>query len=530
MKHKSVLRKGFAAVLSCALCCSGLTVPAASADDEPELPARFDWRDADPPVLTPLKTQIGSTCWAYSTIACAEANLIKKGLADSSIDLSESHLIWFTNGQGFPTDPDDLRYAGAHEESPDGYRRESSVISAVFSLAAWQGVIPESDAAPHADMQPLDESLRYRSIAHLQNAEYYPPDEPQTVKQKLMENGPMVLSFFDSYDREDAISGQHGYFNQDFADKKEQDALNGSYHLVTLVGWDDSFAKENFDTEPPGDGAWIIRDSMAKHIRDGNDHFYLSYYEPSILLYCSYDFEPATNYGNVYHYNDSDVTRFHTLQEENGYLLANVFEAGQTETISAVGFFTDQPSEAWQISVYALESGFTNPEDGALVEQFEGVAEFKGFHTVPLPQSYAVKPGQIYSVVIRLPVGMKYGTYYDSSVYRKGVSFWGLYNSGGLLKWTDCYDSGNGDVCIHVYTEYEPEDFIRGDLNRDGRVNAVDLSLLKQVLLGSQRTDLCLPAADWNGDDVRNAEDARGLLRFLLQMPETEAAHGADGS
>ena len=524
MKRKSILRKMTVAVLSCALCCTGMTVPAFSAEEADELPARFDWREEAPDILTPVKTQIGETCWAYAVIACAESNLIRKGMADSSVDLSEAHLIWFTNGQDAPANPDDPRSGGTQNEGIDGYTAEASVVTAAFSLAAWQGVIPESDAAPHADMQPLDESLRYQSAAHLQNTESYPLDEPRTVKQRLMEIGPMVLNYFNSHDKEDAISGQHGYYNQDFLEKKEKDTLDGGYHMVTLVGWDDSFAKKSFNTEPPADGAWIVRDSMAKHINEGNDYFYMSYYEPSVLTIYSYDFEPVTNYGNVYHYNDSHVTRFNPAKEENGYLIANVFEAKEAEKIAAVGFCTDVSPEAWQISVYALEPGFTNPQDGTLVEQFEGTAEYRGFHTVPLPQTYEVEPGQLYSVVIRLPIGKQYGTYLDSSVYGKGVSFRGLYNSEVVLKWNDCYDLGYGDVCIHVYTEYEgeTEEFIRGDVNRDGRVNAIDLSLLKQIILGSQRTDLCLPAADWNGDNALNTEDAHGLLGFLLGIPETE--------
>lgn len=238
MKHKSILRKMAVAVLSCALCCTGMTVPAFSAEEADELPARFDWREEAPEILTPVKTQTGETCWAYAVIACAESNLIRKGMADSSVDLSEAHLIWFTNGQDAPANPDDPRSGGTQNEGIDGYTAEASVVTAAFSLAAWQGVIPESDAAPHADMQPLDESLRYHSAAHLQNTESYPLDEPQTVKRRLMEIGPMVLNYFNSHDKEDAISGQHGYYNQDFLEKKEQDALDGGYHMVTLVGWD----------------------------------------------------------------------------------------------------------------------------------------------------------------------------------------------------------------------------------------------------------------------------------------------------
>ena len=70
-----------------------------------------------------------------------------------------------------------------------------------------------------------------------------------------------------------------------------------------------------------------------------------------------------------------------------------------------------------------------------------------------------------------------------------------------------------------MYTEYEgeTEQVIRGDVNRDGKVNAVDLTLLKQVLLGSERTDIDRKAADWNGDETISAEDAAEILNFLLQ-------------
>ena len=98
MKRISILRRLTAAVLSCTLCCTGMTVPAFSADDADELPARFDWRDADPPILTPVKMQVGGTCWVYGSMGCIDADMIKKGYADSSLDLSETHLIWFTNG------------------------------------------------------------------------------------------------------------------------------------------------------------------------------------------------------------------------------------------------------------------------------------------------------------------------------------------------------------------------------------------------------------------------------------------------
>ena len=84
------------------------------------------------------------------------------------------------------------------------------------------------------------------------------------------------------------------------------------------------------------------------------------------------------------------------------------------------------------------------------------------------------------------------------------------------LKAAEALDK-NGDGVLTEKEQAAAGQYIRGDVNRDGKVNAVDLSLLKQVLLGSERTDIDRKAADWNEDEAINAEDANGILAFLLQ-------------
>ena len=535
MKQVSFLRKLTAALLSCMLCCTGMKVPAFAADDADELPARFDWREEAPEILTPVKSQIGATCWAYALIGCAESNLIKKGLADSSLDLSESHLIWFCSGQPAPTDPDDPCYGSvpillgtkAYTTIPG----RGGYDSTAACLAGWQGVVYESDAAPHSAQEPLDESLRYHAIAHLQNIDCFDVSDSQNIRTQLMNRGPLRCEFYSSYQH--PLSEQAGYYFPDFSiEEQKEGKYSGGWHDVVLVGWDDNYPKENFTHEPPGDGAWIIRNSYGEDYQN-TDHgyFYISYYEPSLSYNCMvhYDFEPVTNYGNVYHYNSSQIaTRIHTTKDNMGFATANVFEAEKSEKIAAVGFFSDRPNEGYEISVYALEPGFMNPQDGTLIETVSGTAEYKGFHTVKLPQSYAVDQGQIYSVVIMTSPKKDDSFYLDFYCYREGVSYYAIYTAGNgeKLFWTDCYDIGYGDVCIHVYTEYEGEtaQLLRGDMDRNGRLTAADLSLMKQVIREPVRSDLYQPAADWNGDSEINAEDARGLLNYLLTASEQEEA------
>lgn len=149
------------------------------------------------------------------------------------------------------------------------------------------------------------------------------------------------------------------------------------------------------------------------------------------------------------------------------------------------------------------------------------LSEFRGFHTVKLPQSIAVEKGQKYSVVLKLPIGA--GTHFDTGCYKEGVSYYAYYSAKTAdqekRSWSDCYQKEMGDICLHVYTEYEGETVptLPGDMDRNGRLTAADLSLMKQAIRQPERSDLYQPAADWNGDSEINAEDARGLLSFLLR-------------
>ena len=54
-------------------------------------------------------------------------------------------------------------------------------------------------------------------------------------------------------------------------------------HIVTVVGWDDTYSKDNFlpVSNVTSDGAWIIKNSWGEKKGDGG-YYYLSYQDPNI--------------------------------------------------------------------------------------------------------------------------------------------------------------------------------------------------------------------------------------------------------
>lgn len=58
------------------------------------LPSRYNAAEHD--LVTPVKDQNPyGTCWAFSALSACETSMIRKGLQDTSFDLSEFHFAYF---------------------------------------------------------------------------------------------------------------------------------------------------------------------------------------------------------------------------------------------------------------------------------------------------------------------------------------------------------------------------------------------------------------------------------------------------
>ena len=559
MKHKSVLRGLAAAVLTCTFCGSGLTAQTLASEEpqETKLPDRFDLRDEG--AVTAVKKQIGSTCHIFSAMAAIESNLIKQGLADNSIDLSEEHYSWFTFVKGEPEDPDDpLR-----NEMPDGgieaYEHGSEYLKTIGTLSAWIGVVPASMTPRYWDEVYPEESQRYASTAHLQNAVLYLKIELAEIKENLMKKGAMQLAYFDV--KEPQLYSQYGGYYQTLwgyavKDKvRGQDEVHGALHSVCLIGWDDNFPKEHFVETPPGDGAWLCKNSWGEDsTQTVNSYLYLSYYDPSIHNIIQYEMEPADNYDRNYQYSRSLKGICNLYDRSIRY--ANVYTAEKDENLTAVSLFMNVQMQPCEIGIYALPDDFANPCDGELLAQITCQSTHDGYFTYPLKTACQVSAGQKFAAVVTTPNVSGVSFRYDTGGNGAGKSFYMLCDQEGNGEWQDAADAGplrnvgnffvkvftkdgtalsernypdpryrqaaaeaydkNGDCVITDAELAEAEPFLRGDLNRDGQVNGIDLSLLKHVLPGGAYGGLCLLAGDWNGDHVLNDTDAQGLLEFLL--------------
>ncbi|MDX9979749.1 MAG: lectin like domain-containing protein [Lentisphaeria bacterium] len=406
-----------------------------------ELPASFDWRTAEPGKLSPVRNQNPyNTCWTFATYASLESWLRPA----ETPDYSERHLA-HTHGL-------DLGY-------DDG---GNQWISASY-LARWSGPVAEADC-PYTGM-PTAPSGTYTVRKRVQEVLFYPSPLPansavmDVIKGSIMANGALYVAYYhsDTYYK----SANRAYYNPVNIDTN---------HGVSVVGWDDDFAAAKFASTPPGNGAWILRNSWGTGWGDGG-YFYLSYYDTSFqsctpALYTAA--AEAENYDHLHQHDPLGWIGSFGYGSPTNVWGANVFALDDDEVLKAVAFYTAGRNVAYEVRVYrSLASA--SPSSGTLcgigsegATVVSGTFAEAGYHTVVLPTAVLLEAPQNFSVVVKLadpvspfPVAMEYAisNYSSAATASPNQSF---YSSNGS-NWTDLTQfRSTANFCIKAFTDDPP--------------------------------------------------------------------------
>ncbi|RAP51225.1 MAG: hypothetical protein BZ138_05705 [Methanosphaera sp. rholeuAM270] len=352
------------------------------------LPSSYDMRSKG--LVTPVKNQGSSgSCWAFSSIASLESSLLKK--TGVSYDLSENNMKNVLKKYSVIGDSNSEPNTGFNDLEPISY------------LVGWYGPVDENldeYSSSSYVSAVLDSSIHVQDVYIMPNRKNY--TDNYLIKQAVylfggVSTGVSTISSTNSYTTGKSIS-----------------------HSVTIVGWDDNYSRRNFSPNPPGDGAFIIKNSWGTGSGD-NGYYYISYYDQCLGSVSVTDpvneqfnyvvlMENDDNYTSIYQY-DVAVNTLDANSLTDYIAYKNVYNLTKDENFAAFGCYFLQESN------YTLEFYTNNTK----IYSQSGNVKVPGYRTIRLNRYLEVGADEELTVVLKItgkdekPVVVEYSDEYYSS-------------------------------------------------------------------------------------------------------------------
>ena len=342
------------------------------------LPSAYDLRALGR--VTPVRDQgTYGTCWAFASLGSLESGLLAS--SPTPWDFSEDNLVWFA---GFL--------------NTDKYNDGGNSFMALAYLARWGGPVSEGDD-PYADaVHPVGLSAqRLLSEVVFVPARTSSLDNDQ-IKTAVMAYGAVDVGMW--WPTADEVLHW-----KPSTDSFYSFGTRYANHDVAIVGWDDDYPASQFATTPPGDGAFIVRNSWGARWA-GDGYFYVSYFD-GCLARDDYNMAfasagPADQYSRVYQHDPLGYLPLAGPYSSGTTSWgANVFTASASEDLAAVGIYTPLPGCSYEI-LYAPSGG--TPSFATLQSQTSGTMPTAGYHVVQLPTTVPLTSGQKFTVAFKLTV------------------------------------------------------------------------------------------------------------------------------
>ena len=395
--------------------------------DVTTIPSKFDLRDWG--WVSPVRNQgwMGA-CWTFGMTGTLESALLKA--CGITTDFSENNM---QNTM--------LQYSIYGQ---NGIVEGSDNLASSGYLLSWLGAFSQ-DADTYDEVGKISPVITTGNDVHIQDVIFVPNNETPNgtqLKLALLKYGSLDVSYYGQsrFDEENPL------FNNNTNAQYCNDTTLEPNHEVSLVGWDDNYPKENFIIQPPGDGAWIIKNSWDTTWGD-NGYLYVSYYDSTFTNNNGYDnyatgiiIENTVPYNKNYQYDFFWSGIFYNGTEQNieNPTFANQFEAIDDDLIAAVGTYFKDAGYNYTIQIYVNDK---------LVLTQDGVSPYCGYHTIKLNKYIPIKNGDVFRVAVTSKFAPLTPPVASRSMFRENVSF--LYFNG---QWTDFYLLLGGIFNLKAYT------------------------------------------------------------------------------
>ena len=421
------------------------------------IPERYDLREH---IDIEIKNQMSTgMCWAFSANSALETYL---GLKGKTYNFSERHIEYETannliGGENKMALNREIGNGGYGSTAFTYYSRGSGpILEEDMPFENNEKPINIKELPTNVAIQKVDDMIYfpnvYKEIINGEliyedgNKEKYSQTEianiRKEIKEHIMEYGGISSAVLAPTNLD--------YYNKKTAAFNYVDYNGFADHAVTIIGWDDTFSRENFNNRPEKDGAYIVLNSYGKNFGE-NGVYYVSYEDCLIESQLRGVTKVSDiNYDEIYQHDISEM-----WGQIKGKYAANRFTAKSDEKLIQImiGSLSEQRCNVY-INKNENELNINNMNKIA-----QDVKLNAGYTTIQLQEYINLTQGDTFTIVVEL-IGSDYtgigvednNAYFGKVTSNLGESF--ISNNG--YNWEDIYDEKDMmNFSIKAFTQKE---------------------------------------------------------------------------
>lgn len=307
-----------------------------------------------------------------------------------------------------------------------------------------------------ANYNEIDEDYHIKDVIWIEGRDRW--DNNGRIKKALIKYGGVYSSYLNDFSCYDKSRANYYY-------AKQNSSGDAKWHAVTIVGWDDNYSASNFKHTPPGDGAFICKNSWGESNGE-KGYFYVSYhdekfaYDKSAVFVASDEDE---DYNTVYQYDPLGAVTPYAYGIRTVYG-ANVFpEKGKSlendEILKAVSFYTNNSVVDYEVYIVTDYKNAASLK-GTKKIAASGTLEEMGYHTISLNEPVELNAGSRFAVIVKIVAETGDGYMYcEAPIETKFTSKATAgadesYMSSNAKDWRDTTEvRDNMNVCIKAFTD-----------------------------------------------------------------------------
>ena len=235
------------------------------------------------PENTKIRNQMQTPwCLSFASLATLESSLAiqdkNAGKTAKEYDFSEEHMAYSTQDSSFKDGK--INKKGLHKNVNDG----ASLIAIQEYFSNEMGVVNEEDypfdnSTGNIDISKLNQPIAATVLDTFAFPRLSIKSTSEFSTDKISDLIKEMKTYIKKYGGITATLATGGanknkYINwsNNSLNNPENIALSSLDHAVCIIGWDDNYSKDNFNTnyKPKNNGAWIVKNSWGNIVELGN--------------------------------------------------------------------------------------------------------------------------------------------------------------------------------------------------------------------------------------------------------------------